>query len=129
MPSASAWPRKLVADLGEALLVVVDEIHLVDGDDEPRDAQQGGEQGVPAGLLDDAVSGVDEDDRQVGARHAGDHVARVLDVSRAVGDDEVAARRREVAVGDVDRDALLALGAQPVGEQGEVDVVVARGAC
>ena len=33
--------------------------------------------------------------------------------------------RREVAVGDVDRDALLALGAEPVGEQGEVDVVVA----
>ena len=34
-------------------------------------------------------------------------------------------RRREVAVGDVDRDALLALGPQAVGEQGEVDVVVA----
>jgi len=31
----------------------------------------------------------------------------------------------EVAVGDVDRDALLALGAQPVGEQGEVRVAVA----
>ena len=43
----------------------------------------------------------------------------------AVGDDEVARRRGEVAVGDVDRDALLALGPQAVGEQGEVDVVVA----
>jgi hypothetical protein len=31
----------------------------------------------------------------------------------------------EVAVGDVDRDALLALGAQAVGQQGEVDVAVA----
>jgi hypothetical protein len=31
----------------------------------------------------------------------------------------------EVAVGDVDRDALLALGAQTVGQQGEVDVAVA----
>jgi hypothetical protein len=31
----------------------------------------------------------------------------------------------EVAVGDVDRDALLALGAQSVGQQGEVDVAVA----
>jgi hypothetical protein len=29
-------------------------------------------------------------------------------------------RRGEVAVGDVDRDALLALGAQAVGEVGEV---------
>jgi hypothetical protein len=34
----------------------------------------------------------------------------------------------EVAVGDVDRDALLALGAQAVGEQGEVDVAVAASA-
>ena len=79
---------------------------------------------MPAGLLDDAVTGVDEDDRQVGPRDAGDHVARVLDVSGAIGDDEVAVRRGEVPVGDVDRDALLPLGAQPIGEQGEVDVVV-----
>jgi len=46
-------------------------------------------------------------------------------VAGAVGDDEVAMRRGEVAVGDVDRDALLALGPQPIGEQGQVDVVVA----
>ena len=63
--------------------------------------------------------------RQVGGRRAGDGVAGVLHVAGAVGDDEVARRRREVAVGDVDRDALLALGPQAVGEQGEVDVVVA----
>ena len=37
-----------------------------------------------------------------------------------VGDDELAPRRVEVAVGHVDRDALLALGAQAVGEQREV---------
>ena len=34
-------------------------------------------------------------------------------------------RRREVAVGDVDRDALLALGAQAVGQQRQVDLAVA----
>ena len=59
--------EEAVADFGEPLLVVADEIHLVDGEDEPRGAQQGSDQGVPAGLLDDAVSSVDEDDRQVGA--------------------------------------------------------------
>jgi hypothetical protein len=37
-------------------------------------------------------------------------------VARRVGQDERALRRGEVAVGDVDRDALLALGAQAVGE-------------
>jgi hypothetical protein len=46
-------------------------------------------------------------------------------VPRGVGDDELPLRRREVPVGDVDRDALLPLGAQAVGEQREVDVVVA----
>jgi hypothetical protein len=42
-------------------------------------------------------------------------------VARRVGDDELAAGRREVAIGDVDRDSLLALGAQAVGEQREID--------
>ena len=42
-----------------------------------------------------------------------------------VGDDEAPPRRREVAVGDVDRDALLALGAQAVGQQREVDGALA----
>jgi hypothetical protein len=48
---------------------------------------------------------------------------RVLHVAGRVGDDELALGRREVAVGDVDRDALLALGLEPVRDQGEVDVV------
>ncbi len=55
----------------------------------------------------------------------GDHVAGVLDVARGVGDDELALRGGEVAVGDVDRDALLALGPQAVGEQRQVRVLVA----
>src|SRR5262249_36932909 len=38
---------------------------------------------------------------------------------------EPPARGHERAVGDVDRDPLLALGAQPVGEEGEVHVAVA----
>src|SRR5581483_160258 len=38
---------------------------------------------------------------------------------------ELAPRGREVAVRDVDRDALLALGAQAVGEEREVHVAVA----
>ena len=116
---------ELLADLVEALLAVADEVHLVDADHEVGHAEQRHQQAVPAGLLEDALAGVDEDDGEVGGRGAGDHVARVLDVAGAVGDDEVARRRREVAVGDVDRDALLALGAQPVRQQGEVDVVVA----
>ena len=44
-----------------------------------------------------------------------------------VGDDELPLRGGEVAVGDVDRDALLPLGPEPVGEQRQVDVLVAPG--
>ena len=44
-------------------------------------------------------------------------------MSGCVGDDELAARRAEIAVGDVNRDPLLALGAQAVGQQREVGTV------
>ena len=60
-------------------------------------------------------------------RRAGDRVAGVLHVAGAVGEHERALGRREVAVGDVDRDALLALGAQAVGEQREVGGAPGRG--
>jgi len=45
-----------------------------------------------------------------------------------VGDDEASPRGGEVAVGHVDGDPLLALGAQAVGEQRQVEQVVARAA-
>ena len=63
----AANSRELLADLVEARLRVVDEVHLVDADDEVRHAEQRHQQAVAAGLLDDAVAGVDEHDRQVGA--------------------------------------------------------------
>jgi hypothetical protein len=46
-------------------------------------------------------------------------------VAGRVGDDERPCRGGEVAVGDIDRDALLALGAQPVGQQREVELPAA----
>jgi hypothetical protein len=45
-------------------------------------------------------------------------------VAGGVGEDELPPRRREVTVGDVDRDALLALGAQAVGQTREVELAV-----
>ena len=73
----------------------------------------------------DAGTGVDEDHREVRGRAARDHVPGVLEVAGRVGDDELAPGRREVAVGDVDRDPLLPLGAQAVGQEGEVEPVAA----
>ena len=125
MQIGEAERLEVACDLVVALLRPVDEIHLVDGDRDVRHAQDRRDVGVAARLLDDAVARVDEDHRDVGGRGARHHVARVLHVARRVGELEAAARRDERAVGDVDRDALLALGAEAVGEQREIDVAVA----
>jgi hypothetical protein len=116
----------LSADSGidVTLLIPVDQVHLVDRKHDVADAQQGRQEGVPSRLLEQSVAGVDEHDRQLGGRRAGDHVPGVLRVPGGVGDDEFPLGRGEVAVGDVDRDALLALGAQAVGHQGEIGVIV-----
>src|SRR5918995_1304543 len=83
---------------------------------------------MPARLGHDAVARVDEDDGELTRRGTGGHVARVLLVAGRVGDDELAAVGREVAVRHVDGDALLALGLQAVGQEGEVDLAGAGGA-
>jgi hypothetical protein len=45
-----------------------------------------------------------------------------LFVSGRIGDDEASPRRREIAISDVDRDALLALGGEAVDEKGIIDL-------
>ncbi|EXI85236.1 MAG: hypothetical protein AW12_02284 [Candidatus Accumulibacter sp. BA-94] len=87
----------LVADAVEGLLRVVDQIHLVHRDDDVRNAEQVGDVGVAAGLRQDALARVDEDDRQVCGRCRSHHVARVLLVARRVGDDVLARAGGEVA--------------------------------
>ena len=114
---------ELGADLVEPALRVLDQVHLVDAEHEVLHLQQRRDHRVTARLLEHTLAGVDEHEREVGGRRAGDHVARVLHVAGRVGDDELALRRREVAVRDVDGDALLALGPQAVGEQRQVGVV------
>ncbi len=118
-----------------------DGVELVDREDDVRHAQQLREQGMAARLRQELqrlhrgerrrreveLGRVDEDDGGIAARGRGHHVARVLLVAGRVGDDELALARREVAVGDVDRDALLALGLEAVGEEREVDRLAAAG--
>ena len=112
---------EVVANPFVHVAVEVDQVHLVDGEDEIRDAEQARNARMAARLDADAVPRVDQQDRHLGGRGAGSHVARVLLMAGRVGEDELAPRGREVAVGDVDRDPLLALGAKAVGEQREVN--------
>src|SRR5690625_3857925 len=52
-------------------------------------------------------------------------ILRVLDMARRVGNNKLAPRRGEVAVGNIDRDALLTLSAEAVGEKRKVDFAIA----
>ena len=47
-------------------LIVVHQVHLVDGDQQVRDADQMGQRRMPAGLGEHALARVHQDDRQVG---------------------------------------------------------------
>src|SRR5690349_18800126 len=47
-------------------------------------------------------------------------------MSRRVSHDELALRRCEVAIGNVDGDTLLAFGSETISEIGEVDLPAAR---
>ena len=83
---------------------------------------------MPPRLHGHAAARVDEDHGGVGGAGARHHVARVLLVAGRVGDDEFALRRREIAVSDVDGDALLALDRQPVHQQRQIDLGLALAA-
>ena len=66
-----------------------------------------------------------KNDGKIAVARAGDEIARVLLVARSVRDDEFSFGRREVAVCDIDRDALLAFGLQAVGQEREIDAFAA----
>ena len=110
----------------EHRLVEADQVDLVHRDHDMPDAQERGDDGMAARLRQDALARVHQHDRKVGGRGAGRHVARVLLMTRRVGDDELALRGREEAVGNVDRDALLALRLETIDQQREIDVVAGR---
>ena len=101
-------------------------VHLVHRHHQMANAEQMGDERVPAGLGNHSLAGVDEDHGQVAVGGAGGHVARVLFVPRRVGDDEFALAGGKVAVRHVNGDALLALGLQAVHQQRQIDAVALR---
>ena len=110
----------------EDRLVEADQVDLVDRQHDVADAEQRGDDRMAPRLRQHALARIDQHDGEIGGRGAGRHVAGVLLVAGRVGDDERALRRGEEAVGDVDGDALLALGLEAVDQQREIDVVAGR---
>ena len=111
----------------EDVRLIGDEIDLVHRQDDMTQAKQRANQGMSSGLHQNALARIDQEDGQVGVRCSGRHVPCVLLVARRVGDDERPLGRGEKAIGDIDGDALLPLGLEPVHQKGEVDVI-SRGA-
>ena len=102
-----------------------DQIHLVDGEHDVPDAEQRGDAEVAPCLLDHAMAGVDEHQGDIGDGRSGHHVPGVLRMPGSVGQNKAPLGRREVAVGDIDGDALLAFGSQAVGQQRQVHLLIA----
>ena len=100
-----------------------DKIDLVDRDNDVANAKQRANKGVALGLHKHALSRVNKNDRELRIGGAGRHVAGELLVAGRVGHDERAPRRCKKPVGDVDGDALFALGFEAVEQEGKIDVV------
>ena len=89
--------------------VPVHEIELVHRKHEVTNAHHMRDHRVPARLRQQAPARVDQNDREIGVRGAACRIARITFVTRRISDDEGAPRRRKIAVGDVDGNALFAL--------------------
>jgi hypothetical protein len=111
---------ELPLDLRKNSFIKAHKIHLVDGDDDLANSEQRGNGSMATTLHKYALACVDEDNRKVGGACTGGHVARVLLVARSIRDDELAVCGREVAIGNIDGDALLAFGAQAISQQRKV---------
>lgn len=81
---------------------------------------------MTARLLQQSLARIDQQHGKARVGRAGDHVARVLLMPGRIGQDEAAALGFEIAVGDVDGDALLALGSKPIHQQSVIDAVLDR---
>ena len=119
-------PARIPLDLPENRLAVTGQIHLIYGDDDVFDAEQRDDEAVALGLRLHSIAGINQNDGQVASGGARSHVARVLLVAGRIGDDKLAPRGGKIAVGDINGDALLALGLQAIHQQGQVNVT-ARG--
>ena len=80
------------------------------------------------GLVADAFQRVDDQDRAVGLRGAGDHVAQEFGVAGRVDQHHVARRGAEADLGGVDGDALVALGLQCIEQERPFERHAAPGA-
>ena len=114
--------RERACDPRESRRIVTDKIDLVHREHDVADAEQRDDRRMPMRLGKQSLAAIDEKDGEIAVGGAGRHIARILFVARRIGDDEGALAGRESAIGDIDRDALLAFCFESVDQQREIDV-------
>ena len=120
--------RDLVADRLEAIGAEIDAVHLVDDHGDLFDAKQMQEIAVAPGLVAHAFQRVDDQNRTVRLRGAGDHVAQEFGVTGRVDQHHVARAGAEADLSGVDGDALVALGLQRIQQKRPFERHAAPGA-
>ncbi len=76
---------------------------------------------MPPSLSKYPFAGIDQQDHQVSRRGSGGHITGVLLMSRTIGNDKFASRRREIAISYIDGDTLFALRTQAVSYKRKVE--------
>jgi len=114
-------------------LVVLDGVHLVDGDDELTHTKGEGEKGVLAGLailgktsLELTNTGGDDEDSAVGLGGTSDHVLDEVTVTRGVDDGDDVLGGLELPESNVDGDTSLTLSLQLVKNPGVLEGALAE---
>ena len=79
---------------------------------------------VANGLLQYAMTCINQNDAQVGSTSTRYHVAGILNMSRSIGDDKLALRCGEIAVSHIDGDALFTLSTETICEQSQVHFLI-----
>jgi hypothetical protein len=121
--------RYLRADFTETRGGKIDPVHLVDDDGDMLDAEQMQQIAVTPGLVAHAFQRVDDQQRGIGLRGAGDHVAQELGVTGGVDHHHVARVGAETDLRGVDGDTLVALGLQGIEQERPFERHAAAGAC
>ena len=106
--------NKLTFDGAESLLAPSNNVHLVDRRHHMANTKQAGNERMPARLCGHAFARINQADGQLAMTCASCHVARVLLMAGAVGNDETTTRGSEVSPRNINRDSLFALRLQAV---------------
>ncbi len=71
-------------------------------------------------LLNHSLPGINKNDHQFGVGCTGDHVTRVLNMTRSIGNNKFSFGSRKIPVGNINRDSLFSFCTQSVCEKGKI---------